>query len=40
MQAQHRYLPEFGIELVDSPDEADLRAAHIWSPLRDNEMLA
>jgi glycosyltransferase involved in cell wall biosynthesis len=39
LQAQHRYLPEFGIELVENPNEADLRAAHIWSPLLNNEIL-
>jgi glycosyltransferase involved in cell wall biosynthesis len=37
--AQRRYLPEFGIELVDDPTAADLRAAHILSPLVDNDVL-
>lgn len=30
VHAQYRYLPEFGIELVDSPDDADVVAAHIF----------
>lgn len=29
VHAQYRYLPDFGIELVDDPDEADVIAAHI-----------
>lgn len=37
--AQRRYLPDYGVELVDDPREADLRAAHIWSPLLDNDVL-
>jgi glycosyltransferase involved in cell wall biosynthesis len=37
--AQRKYLPDYGFEFVDNPDEADLRAAHIWSPLLNNEIL-
>jgi glycosyltransferase involved in cell wall biosynthesis len=37
--AQHRYLPDYGFEFVDNPDEADIKAAHIWSPLIDNHVL-
>jgi len=29
IRAQHKYLPEFGIELVDSLDKADLTACHV-----------
>lgn len=39
LNAQHRYLPDYGIELVTDPNETDLRAAHIWSPLINNEIL-
>lgn len=37
--AQRKYLPEFGIELVNDPAQADIKAAHIWSPLPDNDVL-
>jgi hypothetical protein len=39
VEAQRRYLPDYGIELVDDPARADLKAAHIWSPLIDNDVL-
>ncbi len=29
LEAQHKYLPEFGIEIVTDPMEADVQAAHV-----------
>lgn len=31
-EAQVKYLPQFGVEIVDSPDEADVLAAHAYAP--------
>lgn len=39
MEAQKRYLPDYGIELVTDPKEAELKAAHIWSTEPDNQVL-
>jgi len=35
VEAQARYLPQFGIEIVDHPDESDLTAVHAGSPTRE-----
>lgn len=32
VEAQRRWLPEYGVEVTDSPDEADLLAVHIAAP--------